>query len=172
MKKFARLFISIALVLSLAAGTLSLFSCSGDKLNRTAVGTVGNHEVYYEELRWMTMQYKDLMAANYGVDIWENPDTAEQYREELESAVYSNIIANYAVLTLCEDDIFVMNGEKLIDINGADVQEIVESYVNSTIEEAGGKSEYSAELDSDGAATAGGRGSACCAGARNTGGSL
>ena len=114
MKKALRIFIPLLLVLSLTAGGLSLVSCSNkDKLNRTVVGNVGNYEVYYEELRWMTMQYKDLMAASYGADIWENKDTAEKYREELENAVFSNIISNYAVLTLCDDDMLKINGEKL-----------------------------------------------------------
>ena len=105
--------LSLAMVLTLTALT-AFVSCSGrDKLNRIAVGFVGAYEVYYEELRWMTMQYKDLMAANYGADIWENKDTAEKYRAELESAVFSNIISNYAVLTLCDDDMLKLNGEKL-----------------------------------------------------------
>ena len=137
----------LAMVLTLTALT-AFVSCSGrDKLNRTAVGFVGAYEVYYEELRWMTMQYKDLMAANYGADIWENKDTAEKYRAELESAVFSNIISNYAVLTLCDDDMLKLNGEKLIDINGSEVQGIVENYVNATVDEAGGKAEYNKELE-------------------------
>lgn len=138
------LILSLTIIFSLS---LSLFSCSGkDKLNRTVVGRVGNYDVYYEELRWMTLQYKDLMAAQYGEDIWENSETAEKYRDELEDAVFSNIIANYAVLTLCDDDILKMNGEKLIDINGEQVTSIVEEYVDATIEEAGGKSEYEKSL--------------------------
>ena len=148
MRKYIKRIVSVCLAAALTAGTLMLFSCTNkEKLNRTAVGTVGNYEVYYEELRWMTMQYKDLMAANYGEDIWENKETAEKYREELESAVFSNIIANYAVLTLCDDDMLKLNGEKLIDINGSEVQGIVQNYVDATIEEAGGRSEYNKSLE-------------------------
>ena len=88
MKKALRIIIPLLLTLSLTAGALALVSCSGDKLNRTVVGDVNGYEVYYEELRWMTMQYKDLMAASYGADIWENKETAEKYREELEAAVF------------------------------------------------------------------------------------
>jgi hypothetical protein len=148
MRKYIKRIVSICLAAALTVGTLMLFSCSNkEKLNRTAVGTVGDHEVYYEELRWMTMQYKDLMAANYGEDIWKNKETAEKYRKELENAVFSNIIANYAVLTLCDDDMLKLNGEKLIDINGSEVQGIVQDYVDATIEEAGGRAEYNKSLE-------------------------
>lgn len=148
MRKYIKRIVSICLAAALTVGTLMLFSCSNkEKLNRTAVGTVGDHEVYYEELRWMTMQYKDLMAANYGEDIWKNKETADKYRKELENAVFSNIIANYAVLTLCDDDMLKLNGEKLIDINGSEVQGIVQDYVDATIEEAGGRAEYNKSLE-------------------------
>lgn len=150
MKKALRIFIPLLLVLSLTLGGLSLVSCSNkDKLNRTAVGNVGAYEVYYEELRWMTMQYKDLMAASYGADIWENKDTAEKYREELEAAVFSNIISNYAVLTLCDDDMLKIQGEKLIDINGTEVGQLIENYVDATIEDAGSRAAYEEALKSN-----------------------
>lgn len=149
MKSYIKRAVALCLVLVMTvAGGGALASCTNkDKLNRTAVGTVGGYEVYYEELRWLTMQYKDILAANYGEDIWENKETAEKYRAELENAVYSSIISNYAVLTLCDDDMLKLNGEKLIDINGTDVQTIVENYVNATIEEAGGRSEYNKGLE-------------------------
>ena len=147
MKRSIKIILSLLLLLAVAAGSLSLLSCtSGEKLNRTAVGTVGAYEVYYEELRWMTMQYKELMAASYGTDIWDNKETAEKYRAELESAVFSNIISNYAVLTLCDDDMLTLNGEKLIDINSEEVKEIIDSYVEATIEDAGGKLAYEEAL--------------------------
>lgn len=148
MRKYIKRAVSFLLTAAILVGALMLFSCSdNEKLNRTAVGKIGDYEVYYEELRWMTMQYKNIMAANYGANIWKNADTAEKYRAELENAVFSNIISNYAVLTLCEDDIFILNGEKLIDINGSDIQQIVDNYVDATIEEAGGKLEYNKSLE-------------------------
>ena len=146
MKRTFKIIVSLLLLLAVSAGSLSLISCSSDKLNRTVVGTVGAYEVYYEELRWMTMQYKDLMAASYGADIWDSKETAEKYRAELESAVFSNIISNYAVLTLCDDDMLKLNGEKLIDIDGEEVKEIIDSYVEATIEEAGSKAAYTEAL--------------------------
>ena len=135
---------SFIIFLALALLVCSLSSCA--KKDRRVVGTVGAYEVYYEELRWLTMQYKDIMASAYGEDIWKSSDTAEQYRAELESRVYSSIVSNYVILTLCDDDMLKLNGQKLIDINSSDVQTIVDNYINSTIDELGGKSEYNKNL--------------------------
>ena len=148
MKKTINKIISILLAVSiLAASVIALSSCSNnDKLNRMVVGKVGEYDVYYEELRWLTMQYKDLLASSYGKDIWDKKDTAEKYRKELEDAVYASIISNYAILTLCDDEILKLQGEKLIDINGSEVQDIVEQYINETIEEMGSRAAYNISL--------------------------
>lgn len=140
--------ISVALAVLVLASCLLLPSCSNnDELNRTVVGRVGNYDVYYEELRWLTMQYKDLLESTYGVGIWDKPESAETYRAELEKSVYESIIANYAVLTLCDDEALTFNGEKAVDINGRTVQNLVEEYVNGTIEEAGGRAAYKKALE-------------------------
>ena len=142
MKKTLSVLIAAILILS----SLSLLSCSNkDKLNRTVVGNVNGYEVYYEELRWLTMQYKDLIEATYGEGLWDNPELAEKHRAELEDAVFSSIISNYAVLTLCDE--FSANGEKLIDINGGDVPGLVDDYVKDTVNELGGRSEYRKSLE-------------------------
>lgn len=136
---------SIVLFIALALLIPSLAACS-DKKDREVVGYVGTYEVYYEELRYFTMQYKDLMASTYGEDIWKNEATAEKYRKELEQRVYSSIVANYTILTLCDDELLKLDGKKLIDINSPDVQNIVDNYINSMIEELGGRSQYNQSL--------------------------
>ena len=144
--KFVKRFLSVLLIIAIASSLL--VSCSSkDKLNKKVVGQVGGYDVYYEELRWMTMQYKDLLAATYGKDIWKSKDTAEQYRAELENMVYSNIIANYAILTLCDQDILKLNGAKFIDINSDEIQSLIEDYVNATVEEAGSRAAYNNSLE-------------------------
>ena len=143
MKKLISVFITVALLLS----ALTAVSCSDeDKLNRTSVGTVGGYEVYYEELRWLTMQYKDLYESSYGEGIWDNEETAEKYRAELEQSVYRAIIANYAILTLTDDPKLTLNGEKLIDINSDTVKGLVDDYVKSTIDDSNGEMNYKKEL--------------------------
>ena len=141
MKKVLSIFIAIVTLLS-ALPLLS--SCSEDKKNMQVVGTVGEYEVYYEELRWLTMQFKDRLEETYGEGIWDNDETAEKYRAELENAVYTSIISNYAVLTLCDE--INSNGDKFIDINGDAESMIIDQYINDTITECGSKAKYRQEL--------------------------
>ena len=140
--------VSLLLVTVMLLSCLLAVSCSNKKeLYRTAVGNVGNYEVYYEELRWLTMQYKDLYESAYGKGIWDSAETAEYYRKSLEEDVYSSIIANYAVLTMCDDEKLTLNGEKLIDINSRTVQGLVDDFVLGTVEDSGGRSNYLKELE-------------------------
>lgn len=143
MKKLLSFFLAFLLLIT----ALSATACSNEKkLNKTVVGTVGGYEVYYEELRWLTLQYKDLYEASYGEGIWDDGETAEKYRADLENSVYTAILANYAVLTLCDDPSLTLNGEKLIDINSASVQELVDNFINETIDEVGGERNYKKNL--------------------------
>ena len=140
-------FIKKALVslLALVILTSVLSGCSGK--DKKVVGTVGSYEVYYEELRCFTMQYKDLMASQYGDDIWENEATAEKYLPELREWVYSSIAANYTVLALCDDDLLKLNGTKLVDINSEEIQTVVNGRIEEMIASyEGGKSEYKQDL--------------------------
>ena len=135
------------LVLSLALSLLlpALSACS-DK-NKQVVGKVGSYEVYYQELRWLTMQYKEIMSSYYGEDIWKGKSVDEKYVKELRDWVYSSIAANYNILTLCDDDILKINGMKAIDINSEEIQNIVDGRINEMIESYdGGKTEYKQDL--------------------------
>lgn len=103
-----------------------------------AVGTVGSYEIPYEELRYLTLQYRDLMEATYGEGIWDDDASREQYRAELERAVTENITANYAVLELCAE----------VQISHTDevIEKAVQKYVQSMVDELGGVKEYKAQL--------------------------
>lgn len=139
-KRILALFLALVLATSSAA---LLSSCSDDKQNQRVVGKVGDYEVLYEEYRWLTLQFRDRLKETYGDDIWENSETAEKYLPELQNAVFTSIIANYAVLTLCDD----LNensggGTKFIDINGEEEKKIVDNYINDTIDECGSRAAY------------------------------
>ena len=136
MKRIISLFVAVIMTLSAIA---LLPSCS-DKKDLEVVGKVGEYEVYYEELRWLTMQFKDRLSETYGEDIWDTSESAEKYRAELESAVYSSIVSNYAILTLCDE--LSANGEKFIDINGEQETAIIDQYIDETIEEFGSRAAY------------------------------
>ena len=102
------------------------FTSCKSKKDLEVVGTVNGYEVYYEELRWFTMQFKDRIEETYGEGVWDNKETAEKYRAELEDAVYKSLIGNYAILTLCDElNENSPDGTKFIDINGESETQIV-----------------------------------------------
>ena len=71
--------------------------------DRKVVATCNGYEIPYEELRFVTLFYKDMMGDKYGSDIWNDPKTAEEHREELESLVLENLNENYIVLSTCRN---------------------------------------------------------------------
>ncbi len=71
--------------------------------NRKTVATCNGYEIPYEELRFVTLFYKDALADKYGSDIWSDPAKAEEHRAELEALVQEKINENYIVLTACRD---------------------------------------------------------------------
>lgn len=108
----------------------------------TVVGTVDEYEVLYEELRFVTLMYRTQLENQYGKGIWSNPDTAEQYRGELEELVMRNITANYAVLTLCR--------AVGITPDAGEIQTAVADYIDDLVAEIGGRAAYKAALSEQG----------------------
>lgn len=125
----------------------SLVSCNkarpirSSKEELTPVGTVAGHEVLYEELRYLTLKYREAMAATYGETIWDTAESRELYRAELEKAVMDNITSNYAVLALC-DEVQIKHTEKAIE-------EAVQKYVQETVDQLGGMKVYREQMESE-----------------------
>ena len=103
------------------------------------VGTVGNFSVPYEELRYVVLNYKQIMEGEYGKGIWNDPASAELYRAELCERVYENITVNYAVLTLCAEVGIHPDNEIILDA--------VQDYIDDTVNECGGRKEYRTTLE-------------------------
>lgn len=126
----------------------SLTACSAgrpiksSKQELTAVGTVDEYEVLYEELRFVTLMYRSQLESQYGKDIWSNPDTAEKYRGELEELVMRNVTANYAILTLCR--------AVGITPETREIQNAVDKYINELVSELGGRAAYKSALKEQG----------------------
>lgn len=122
----------------------SLASCGkaraikGTREELTPVGTVAGHEVLYEELRYLTLKYREAMAQTYGETIWDTAESREKYRAELEKAVLDNITSNYAVLALC-DEVQIKHTEEAIE-------KAVQEYVQSTVDELGGMKAYREQM--------------------------
>ncbi len=106
------------------------------------VGSVGEFAVLYEELIYVTRQYKAMLESKYGKGIWDTPDSAALYREELTREVCEALTANYAILELC--------AEVLIYSDDPDIEERVDSYISALIKEWGGRAAYIDQLEAEG----------------------
>lgn len=123
----------------LSALCIVLSSCGYEPIESTEeesaiVGNIDSYAVKYEELRYITMLYKNKIADTYGSDIWENEETAEQYREMLESEVASAIKQDCAVVKLARGI-----GYGLSD---SSVTAYVDSFLSDLVDELGGMSKY------------------------------
>lgn len=123
---------------------LSLLSCSYSPIapseeDLRVVGTVGEYEVYLEELRYVALSYYSMILTRYGDDAFTGEDK-EARIEELYELVYRNITANYATLELCH--------EAEIERGSAAIEARVDEYMNGLFDEIGsmkGYKEYLAE---------------------------
>ena len=93
----------IALLLTLI---LALSSCSASAIKSTdeearVVGTCGDHEVRFEELRYLTLHYKVDLMAKYGEYIFDDAVTGVDYEAELLSLVSAALAESYAAMDLC-----------------------------------------------------------------------
>ena len=123
-KKTVTILVVVILAVLLIAGIIAAVVLSNwaeykqYAAERKTVATCNGYNIPYEELYFLTMFYKDSLAATYGEDIWDDPATAEQYRAELEALVSENLCENYLVLSACQ---------KLgIKTEGADVDKYVD----------------------------------------------
>lgn len=130
-------------ILSLLIALMTVFALSGCSSAKPikgteeelrVVGTVGEFDVYYEEFRFILMTYKQYLIKNHGENIFNDPATAEQYISMLRDYVYSNITANYAILTMCHEVGMETSDPKL--------QEAVQKEVEKAVNDLGGRRRY------------------------------
>lgn len=125
----------------LAVLLLLTCACSGKRQEQKVIGTCSGYEVLYEELRYVTLTYKDMFEATYGKGIWDTPESAEQYRAELEETVWRVMLNNYAVLAACQN-----HGITAEDFNSDVIQAAVDADVEDVIESYGGEKAFEAAL--------------------------
>ena len=146
--------IIVAATLALLGGTLAILFTNGvfgnsedyKKLakDRKTVATCNGYDIPYEELVFLTTLYKKSLAFSYGEDIWDDPVTAEQYREELETLVMENMNNNYLILSTCR--------YLSIDTESSLVEEYVDEQMANMLKNdyAGDKAKMKEELGKDG----------------------
>lgn len=140
MKKF-RSWIALLLTVVLL---LALFSgCSSQKKQeQKKIGVSAGCDVLYEELRYVTLTYKEMFESTYGEGIWDDPVTAEKYRAELEETVWTVMRNNYAVLALCQE-----YGMLLDDMKADSIVEAVDQKIAAASAQCGGEKEFKRALE-------------------------
>ncbi len=107
----------------------------------TVVGTIGDKQIYLDELRYAVQVCKSELISAYGEDIFEGAD-AQKYREMLKEGVIDGICANYATVFLCE--------EAMISLGEDAVISRVDQKMQLLVDELGGMSEYKKYLRDNG----------------------
>lgn len=130
----------IVFCLALAILCTVLGGCAKGEMEKP-VATVGEHEVLYEELRYLILTQKDLMKATYGATIFDTPESAAQYLPELRDAVTEKLKANYAVLAACKE--YLPN----VKIDDKAVTEAVDEYINACAEQFGSEDAFLEESE-------------------------
>lgn len=101
MSKFLRT-LSCILVCVLLLPTLG-----GCSQNKQVIATCGEYEIYYEQLRFATLNFKLELDELYGDGdstngtIWDDPTLAAKYKPMLEERVWGLMRDNYAILSAC-----------------------------------------------------------------------
>jgi len=130
----------ISIILSLLLLSAVLISCGSASKALSVVGKVGEFDVSYEELYFLSVNYAEGLEAKYGE--YSSLDEAEKaaFDAELETFVYENIVTNHAILTLCKKHGLTLDAEGL--------DERVDKYVENMIatEFGGSESEYKKSL--------------------------
>ena len=131
MKRLSKI---ISLILVLIIISTSLLSCTArplaqSKLAKTAVGTVGTHDVYYEEFYLLANDYYKTAKEKYG-------DDKKAIEDYVWKSVKENIIFNYAVLDLCASEGIEYDEKEL----KSEIEQIIEADIESNF--GGSRSEY------------------------------
>lgn len=127
----------LALVLMLGACS-SVKEIKSTEEEARVVGMCGEHEIRYEELRYLTMNYKLELEAKYGEGIFDTAASGEQYEDELMALVSEALIENYALVELCET--------KDITISDKTSKKQVQEYVEESVELCGDMDAYQVYL--------------------------
>ena len=136
-----------AAALLLCAMLVCTFGACANAKNKKVIGTSGEYEILYEQLRFITMTYKVDLDGKYGDgndengSIWDDPATAEKYRAELEALVWNTIKENYALLAACAS-----YGIGRDAFEGKEIEEAVDQAMAEVLAEYSNKRAYKQDL--------------------------
>lgn len=139
MKYTVRALAVILLLVMLGSSLVSCVSLKPTEQDMKVVGTIGDYEVYYDELRYFTMNFIRQMKSTYSEEDLKTPAIKAKYEKELQDNVISAILLNYAVLTACDFYKVDHEHEAIMEKANEDVDLYIESF--------GGKREYKKALE-------------------------
>ncbi len=130
----------LSFLLACLFSLMSLSSCAFSGELRS-VGTVGEYDVPYEEIYFLANSYKTSLEGKYGEYATLDAEDKAAFDNELKELVYSNIITNYAILTLCKKEGLTLQSDGIDDR--------VDEYINLIIESNfdGSKSDYKESME-------------------------
>ncbi len=149
MKKHIIERVSLLLALIICIGAV-MTSCGVRPIASTdeeaaVVGTVGKYEVRYEELRYLVLNHKSDMALKYGENIWKDPVSAAEYKEELWQLVSNSIVSDYYAVQAMADDYYSGGGASGM-MNETAILEAVQETVELMVDECGSMRKYKKKL--------------------------
>ena len=127
----------LLLVSAVSCGSVAQIKSTEEEAR--VVATCGEHEVRFEELRYIVLTCKEELKARYGEDIFSNAESAALYEDQLFERVSYYLCQSYAILDACL--------ERDIKPTASAVKKDVREYVNETAEILGGLEEYKAYLE-------------------------
>lgn len=98
------------------------------------VGECGEYEVRFEELRYVTLLFREELDAKYGKYETLSAEKKADYEKELEEKVSEELKRNYVILSLCE--------RYGIDTDTKESRKYVRDTIEEHIDELGGKEKY------------------------------
>lgn len=131
--------LALALLLcAVSCGSVSAIKSTDEEA--LVVAMCGEHEVRYEELRYIVVACKEEMKARYGEDIFSSEESAALYEDELYQNVSNSLRQSYAILDAAL--------ERGIKANSSAVKKDVREYVDETAAILGGVDAYKTYLTS------------------------
>ena len=117
-------------VLFLLTGCSSIRPIAASKQDLRVVATCDGYDVCYDELRYITMAYRDEYRARYGERVFEDAGYVEKFRQDVEYA----LTANYAILSMCR--------ELNLDLEDDAVTQAVQEKNEDAVDQLGGFRAY------------------------------
>ena len=103
------------------------------------VGECADYDVYYDELRYVTLLYRAKLDKKYGKYDTLSDEMKAKYEEELEAIVCEELKSNYVILALCD--------KYDVDTNSSEARAYVNESLEDLVDEIGSRDKYKEWLE-------------------------